>query len=111
MGKKTISPEDVIWQTPHYLEGVADGVYSLRCVLEMEPPIRNPIEVESDLSVHVKNGWISSSDAAIAVTKAVQEVGGAYNTIVGAAFVRGRIQLIVIWEHVSPVGTEANSLN
>ena len=77
----------------------------------MEPPFQNPIEVESDLPVHVKNGWINLSDAAIAVTNAVLEVGGAYNTIVGAAFVRRRVQLIVIWEHVSPVGTEANSLN
>ena len=93
---KLTSPADVIWQTPRHIPDLPDRAYDARCHLEMEPPIQDPIEVNPSKSVQIENGWVNAADAATAIANAVHEVGGAYDTIVGLAFVRGKIQFIVI---------------
>ena len=108
---KLTSPADVIWQTPRYIPDLPDGAYGARCHLEMEPPIQDPIEVNPSTSIRIENGWVNATDAATAIANAVHEVGEAYDTIVGLAFVHGKVQFIVIWEHTSPEAPEANRAN
>ncbi|MEP0942161.1 MAG: hypothetical protein ABJH20_10645, partial [Rhizobiaceae bacterium] len=66
------------------------------------PPIQDPIYSSPNTNVEVKGGWINLTDAAGAVAEAVSEKGGKYDTIVGVAFVRGKVQFVVLWEHTSP---------
>ena len=99
---------DVVWHTPRFIPDLPDGVYDARCHLEMEPPIQDPIEIIPRATVRIENGWVNASDAAEAIVEAVQGVGGAYDTIVGLAFVRGKIQFVVIWEHTSPMELSTN---
>jgi hypothetical protein len=106
MGNKTTNPDSISWQTPHHLINVSDGLYPVRCSLEMEPPIQDPIIVNPCSKVTVKNGWINLRDAAIAISEAVQEVGGKYDTIVGVLLTQNTIQFIVVWEHISPIGVQ-----
>ena len=111
MSTKTISPEDVIWETPHYLMDTPDGTYPVQCSLEMEPVIQDPVVVQSKSTVRVENGWINVTDAAIAVADAVQDVGGSYDRIVGAAFVKGMVQFVVVWEHTFSSAPNTNKMH
>ena len=111
MGAGTTTQDRISWQTLHYLNEVADGEYQVACCLEMEPPIQDPIYAYPSSKVRVKNGWVTQSDAAIAVAEAVEEVGGKYDTIVGLALSQGKLQFVVIWEHNSAGEVQSDRLS